>query len=277
MIDIIVDTLLDLLKILPFLYLTFLLIELFEDKFSAKSEQLVSNRSFLTTILSAFLGIVPQCGFSVMATNLYTTRIIRLSTLIAIYLSTSDEMLPLLISSGASFNEILKIILLKVLIACLVGLILFFIDKRSFKADYSLCEKDDCNCEEKGPFLAALKHTMSTMIYLLIITLILNITVEFLGKDVMQNLLLQNTIFAPFISSLVGLVPNCATSILITQLYLEKMITLGSALAGLLSNSGIALLVLFKTNKNKKENLMILAIVYFVGALSGLVITLLGI
>ncbi|MCI7241859.1 MAG: arsenic efflux protein [Bacilli bacterium] len=272
--DIIIDTLIDTLKLVPFLFIAFLLIELFEHKFSKKSIKVVESSGKYGPILGSILGIIPQCGFSVMATNLYVTRLITLGTLISIYLSTSDEMLPILISEKAEFSLIIKILLIKLFIGMLVG---FIIDKifkvKKEKKNYDICEEEHCHCKE-SIIISSLKHTLNIVVFILLINFILNICFNYLGQDYLSKILLKDSFFGPFISSLIGLIPNCGASVMLTELYINNAINFGSLISGLLTGSGIAIMILFKTNKHFLENLKVIGILYIVGVLSGIIIEL---
>lgn len=272
--DIIIDTLIDTLKLVPFLFIAFLLIELFEHKFSKRSIKVVESSGKYGPILGSILGIIPQCGFSVMATNLYVTRLITLGTLISIYLSTSDEMLPILISEKAEFSLIIKILLIKLFIGMLAG---FIIDKifkvKKEKKNYDICEEEHCHCKE-SIIISSLKHTLNIVVFILLINFILNICFNYLGQDYLSKILLKDSFFGPFISSLIGLIPNCGASVMLTELYINNAINFGSLISGLLTGSGIAIMILLKTNKNMLENLKIVGILYLIGVLSGIIIEL---
>ena len=277
--EIILDTLLDTIKLIPFLLVAFLLIEIMEHKLSKKSKKIITKSKKYGPVLGSLLGAIPQCGFSVMATNLYVTRIISLGTLIAIYLSTSDEMLPILISEKASASLIFKIVLIKVLLGIIYGILIDIIFTRIFKnkekETFEICDKENCHCEDHL-FLSAVKHTIKIILFILITTFILNILLHYIGEDFLTKIFLKNTIFGPFITSLIGLIPNCGASVIITELYLSNAISLSSLIAGLLTNSGAALLVLFKSNKNIKENFFILSILYIIGIFTGIVLELIN-
>lgn len=273
--EIIIDTLVDSLKLLPFLFVAFFIIELIEHKLDKKNKDLIAKNTKFGPTIGALLGLVPQCGFSVMATNLYVTRIISLGTLIAIYLSTSDEMIPILLADGSSFKTIALILSIKFIVGMLSG---YFIDlflrkQKKPKEDYEICENENCHCE-KSLLVSSLIHTLKILVFLIIITFILNVLFEYVGNDALTNIFMKNSIFGPFLTSLIGLIPNCGSSIIISKLYLEGMISLGATISGLLTGSGVALLVLFRTNKNLKENLLILMLVYLIGALAGIIISL---
>lgn len=276
MLDIILDTLLDTLKLIPFLLVAFLIIELIEHKLNNKNKKILTKSKKYGPLFGSLLGIIPQCGFSVMATNLYTTRIITLGTLIAVYLSTSDEMLPILISQNVEPTTIIKILLIKVLFAIVYGIIIDFIiskTKKNDKENYQICDKEHCHCEH-GILKPAIKHTINITIFILLMNFIINIIFTYIGEDFLSKIFLKNTIFGPFITSLIGLIPNCGASIILTELYLNNAINLSSLISGLLTGSGTALIILFKGNKNLKENIFILLLLYILGSISGVIIEL---
>lgn len=277
--EIIIDTLLDAVKLLPFLFVTFLLMEYIEHKFNKKSKDKIAKAGKFGPIVGSLLGAIPQCGFSVMATNLYATRIITVGTLISIYLSTSDEMLPILISFGAKGEVIFKILLIKILIGMICGFIIDFILRHKHeKKDYEIkdfCLEHHCDCNH-GIFKSSVKHTLNILLFIALVTFLLNTGIHYLGEEQISKLFLKDSFFSPFISSLIGLIPNCGASVILTELYLSGVISLASCIAGLLTGSGVALLVLFKVNKNKKDNIKILATLYLIGALSGVLIKIIS-
>lgn len=274
MLHIFLHTFLDGLKLLPFLGVAFFLIELIEHKFEKQSQRIIEKSGKFGPLLGGVLGCFPQCGFSVMATNLYVTRIITLGTLISIYLSTSDEMLPILLAHGSSIEIILKLLFIKLGIGVFSGIIIdiFFYKKTNQKIN-ELCEQENCHCEH-GIILSSIKHTFNTWIFIIVISFLLNIVMHYGGEEYLMGIFNNNSLFSPFLASLIGLIPNCGASVILTELYLSGILSLSSVIAGLLTGSGVALLVLFKTNKNLKENIKILLAVYFIGVVSGLVIEL---
>ena len=274
MLHIFIHTILDLLKIVPFLFLAFLLMEILEHKVKKKNNVL-KNKKF-GPVIGSLLGVIPQCGFSVMATNLFSSKVITLGTLLAIYLSTSDEMLPLLISNGVSFKLIISILLIKVIVAIVFGYLIDLLFKKSQRKDFSICDNDNCHCDE-NLFKSSIIHTLKISFFILLTTLVLNILIHYIGEDKIASILLKDNFFGPFLASLVGLIPNCSASIILTELYLSNVITTGMLIGGLLTGSGVGLLVLFKTNKNLKENLIILLSLYGVGAIIGIIIDFLKI
>ncbi len=276
MLDILLDTIIDGIKLLPFLFLAYLIIELIENKAGEKTTKFIQKSGKFGPVLGSLLGIVPQCGFSAAASNLYAGRIITLGTLISIFLSTSDEMLPILISESVPASIIIKILLIKVFIGMIAGVIvdLFVRHKELENKDdiHKLCHDEHCHCDESGILKSTIKHTIQIFIYIFIISLILNYAIHFIGEEQLANLIVSVPILGIAISALIGLIPNCASSVLLTQLYLENILSMGTMIAGLLVNSGIGVLILFKVNKNKKENFSILGILYIVGIVSGIVL-----
>ena len=275
MVDIILDTLIDGIKLLPFLFIVFFVLEYIEHKVSIKNKKIIEKSGNCGPFIGAILGMFPRCGFSVAATNLFSARVITFGTLIAIYLSTSDEMLPILLSNGLPLTFILKIILIKVIIGMIAGFIIDYLlkNKISLKSIHDICEEEHCDCKH-SLIKSTIKHTLNIFSFIIITSFILNTLIFLIGEDNLGKLLLKGNIFAPLLASLIGLIPNCASSILLSELYLSSTISFGSMMAGLLTGSGVALLVLFKTNKNVKENIFILGSIYFIGSIVGLIINL---
>lgn len=276
--EVILDTIIDSLKLIPFLLVAFLIIELLEHKLNNKTKNIITKSKKIGPIIGSLLGVIPQCGFSVMATNLYITRIITLGTLISIYLSTSDEMLIIMISEKVEISLILKILLIKIFFGIVYGLIIDKIinkKKKDKETNYELCDEEHCDCNH-SILLSAIKHTLHITLFIFIITLIINTIFTLLGDNYLSKILLNNSILSPFITSLIGLIPNCAASVILTELYLNSSISLGALIGGLLTSSGSSLLVLIKNNKNKKENLLIILLLYVLGVLSGIIIELIS-
>lgn len=279
MLHVLEHTLIDTIKLLPFLFLAYLVIEYIEQKAGDKTTHVIQKAGKFGPVLGGILGIVPQCGFSAAAANLYAGRIVTMGTLIAIFLSTSDEMLPILISEAVPVGAIITILLIKLGVAVVVGMLVDLIFRKkkvenSKEEIHKLCDEEHCHCEESGIFKSSLIHTLQIFVYILIISFVLNLIIHFVGEDNIAGLILNVPVVGPLISSLVGLIPNCASSVILTQLYLENIISMGSMIAGLLVNSGIGVLVLFRVNKSKKENFTILGILYLVGAVSGIILDL---
>lgn len=276
--EVILDTIIDSLKLIPFLLVAFLIIELLEHKLNNKTKNIITKSKKIGPIIGSLLGVIPQCGFSVMATNLYITRIITLGTLISIYLSTSDEMLIIMISEKVEISLILKILLIKIFFGIVYGLIIDKIinkKKKDKETNYELCDEEHCDCNH-SILLSAIKHTLHITLFIFIITLIINTIFTLLGDNYLSKILLNNSILSPFITSLIGLIPNCAASVILTELYLNSTISLGALIGGLLTSSGSSILVLIKNNKNQKENLSIILLLYALGVLSGIIIELIS-
>ncbi len=279
--DVILDTLIDTLKLIPFLLITYILMEFIEHKTSEKSKNAIKKAGKLGPFIGGILGIVPQCGFSAAAASLYSARIITLGTLIAVFLSTSDEMLPILISEAVDIKIILSILGIKLIIAIIVGFIIDLFFRKKFENTddepeiKDLCEHEHCDCEH-GIFKSALKHTLSITLYILVISFILNLIIYFIGEDTLAHLLNSTPIVGPIIASLIGLIPNCASSVIITQLYLSNVLNFATMIAGLLVNTGVGLLVLFRTNNDLKENIKITVLLFLIGAIFGIIFDLTG-
>lgn len=277
MLDVILDAVIDTVKLIPFLFLTYLAMEYLEHKTGSKAQRLVQRAGRFGPVIGGLLGVVPQCGFSAAASGLYTGRVITLGTLFAIYLSTSDEMLPILISEQAPIGLIGKILFAKAAIGIFAGTLIDFVLRKKGVEEHEhiheICEHDHCHCEEgAGVFRSALTHTLQISIFILVVTFGLNLILHFVGEDALANLVLNRRILGPALAGLIGLIPNCAGSVAITQLYLEGAMSIGSAMAGLLTGSGVGLLILFRMNPDKKENLKILALLYGIGVLAGILI-----
>lgn len=275
--DVIIDTLIDAAKLLPFLFLTYLAMECLEHKAGDKAEVLIKKAGRFGPVIGGILGIVPQCGFSAAASNLYAGRVITAGTLIAIYLSTSDEMLPILISERAPVGVIVPILVTKAVIGIAAGLLIDFSMRVRGREEHAhiheICEQEHCHCE-KGIFRSALSHTVQIAVFILLVTFVLNLLLFFVGEDVLAAAISNRPVAGPLLAGLVGLIPNCAGSVVITQLYLEGIIGFGAAMAGLLAGSGVGLLVLFRVNRDRKKNIQILGLLYGIGAAVGIVMEL---
>ena len=285
MIDVLLDTLLDAAKLIPFLYLTYLLLEFIEHRAKEQTEALMKKAGKWGPFLGGALGAVHQYGFSASMSNLYAENIISMGTLVAVFLSTSDEMLPIMISGISSGDirawSVVKILLVKILLGVVVGFIVDGVARLCSKKEKnidieSLCHDDHCGCEEGNIFLSALIHTLKILAFILVVSFALNTVIYFIGEHALGNFISSlPVVVGPLATALVGLVPNCASSIVITQLYMSGVISAGSMLAGLLSGSGIGLLILFRVNKNMKSNFAVLGIVYGSGAVIGIICDLL--
>lgn len=282
MLEIIMDTLLDSVKLLPFLFLTYLCMELLEHRAGDRLLGKISTVDHAGPFVGAVFGIVPQCGFSAAASSLFAGRVITVGTLIAIYLSTSDEMLPILLSSAVPVTTILKLLGCKLLIAMISGfLVELCLHRLLHRADdnmniHTVCEEEHCHCED-GVFVSACKHTLRIFVYIIIISFVLNTLIHLVGEDTLSGVFSNQPLIGQMIAALVGLIPNCASSVVITSLYVDGVIGAGMMMAGLLANAGVGLLVLFRLNRNSRQNLLIVCLLYVLAVIWGLLISLLGI
>lgn len=277
MLDILLDALIDTLKTLPFLFGVYLLIEYIEHRSSDKLSKGLRKLGPFGAIGGGLLGAVPQCGFSVAAANLYSGRLISTGTLIAVFLSTSDEAIPMIIANPSSVDSLWKFVITKTLIAIIAGILVDVIIK-CFKLSKQeepfkeICTH--CDCEHHGIVRAAISHTVSITIFILIVNIVLGFAIEFAGEENLRRFMMTDSVLQPVITAIFGFIPNCAASVVITQLYIEGIVSFGSAVAGLSTGAGLGLLVLFKTNKHYKENFIIMGILYAVAVISGLIINL---
>ncbi len=306
MADIIIDTFLDGLKLLPFLFATYFVMEYIEHRMRQKAKDTIGKSGHLGPVLGGAMGVFPQCGFSAAASGLYAARMITLGTLLAVFLSTSDEMLPILISEQVSASVIFKLLGIKALAGIIAGTIVDLLvgrrqrDKSGIaltkdetewkgKRDKSgiALTKDEtedegnrnCGCAncEDGMLKSALRHTGNIFLFLLLVTFVLNTTIHFIGEEFLTGLILNRPLFGHMIGALVGLIPNCASSVIITQLYLKGAMGLGAAMSGLLAGSGVGLAVLFRVNGNMRENIRITSLLYIIGIIGGIAVDMLGI
>lgn len=299
----------DTLYLIPFLFVTYLAMEWLEHKAGDKAEEAVRRAGAAGPVVGALVGIVPQCGFSAAAATLWAGRVITLGTLFAVFLSTSDEMLPIFLAEQVAPMTILKIMGVKLIIGMVMG---FVVDAaiRLARRDreklriHELCERDHCHCNgdcetcEQQPELAydfehdeehehhheggsilrsALKHTVQVTVFIFVITLVLDGALELVGEDALAAFLGSNPVLSVLGSALVGLIPNCAASVVIAQLYVEGALGAGAMMAGLLVSAGVGLLVLFRTNRRLRQNLIVLVGLWATGVFWGLIISAFGI
>lgn len=276
MIDVLLDGLIDTLKLLPYLLVTFIILEFIEHKLSKKNQKILTKNQKIGPLVGSVLGALPQCGFSTMAANLFSARVITMGTLIAVFLSTSDEMLPIMLSEKTNIKLVLGIIGFKVVAGIIIGFIIDLIYRKKEEKEeiHELCEHDHCHCKKKNIIISSVIHTLKIGLFVLIANLLIGIIIYKVGEDNVSNLLLNKNILTYFVSSLIGLIPNCAGSVIITELYLSNLITIGTLLAGLLTGSGLGILLLFRTNKNLKENITVLSLIYFIGVIIGIIVDL---
>ena len=287
MFDLFLDSLLDGLKdgawSLPVLFVAYLLMELLERSQKLNEEILHGYSHKAGPLLGGLLGVVPQCGISGAAATLFSTGSVTVGTMLAVFFATSDEMLPIMLSSVADGDIRLSSILLIVLGKAALGVALGYLADllltkyiRSQKNIHGFCEREHCACDEEegSVFVSALKHTLKIAVMLIAVNVVLNFVLGMIGVERLSGSVLNRPFIGENLLALVGLIPNCSVSVVITESYLSGLIGLGGLFAGLLSNAGIGLLVLFRTNKNLKENLVITSTLYGLSAAAGIVITL---
>lgn len=271
--DALLDAVLDTLRTLPFLFAAFLVIESAEHYSNQFSSRVLARVGKAGPFLGAVLGCIPQCGFSVAAANLYSGGLITLGTLLAVFLSTSDEAVLILLAHPGSGKVIGSLLIWKVMIGigagCLVDLL--FRKRKEEKHIEEMCKS--CGCSDtSGVLRPALLHTVRLGVYLLIFTFCLNLILELVGIEQLSRILGKNTPFQPFLAALLGLIPNCASSVLITELYLSGGLSFASAIAGLCAGAGVGAAVLFRSNHPVGENVKIVALLYGIAVVSGLLL-----
>lgn len=331
----------DTLPLVPFLLVTYLALEALEHAAGDRVNAAVRRAGAAGPVVGALLGIVPQCGFSAMAATLYAGRVITLGTLVGVFLSTSDEMLPMLLAERTDAGSLAFVLLVKAAIAAVTGLVIDIVLRalrRNARAHESLrrfargsgragatadedlidemaaagesadhihrlCEYDHCGCDDdasdehdhaehddaheraghehhghdhggglRSIVKSALSHTIQVSVFIFIVTFALVALLETVGENVLSDFLSANATLAVFASALVGLIPNCAASVVITQLYLEGVLGFGALMAGTLVSAGVGFLVLFRTNRNARENVIILILLYAIAIIWGLIL-----
>lgn len=281
-IGVLLDALIDSAKMLSFLFLAFLLMEFIEHHTGDKLVNFLqkTGNGFFGSLTGALAGCIPQCGFSVAASNLFAGRVISFGTLIAVFISTSDEAIPVLLAHPDMAGTVWKLIAAKIVIAVAAGIAadalikIFRPNKKDDGAIGEICTESGCGCEAHGIWYSSLKHTMKIFIFILAVNVILGLIMSFAGEETVSLFLGKMGLFQPALAGIAGLIPNCAASVLITELYADGAITAGSAIAGLCTGAGVGLAVLFRTNKNIRENFAVLGTVYLTGVLFGTVIDL---
>ena len=270
LLDALLDTLTDGLKLLPFLFGVYLIIEFIEDRAEDRTVELINRAGRWGPVAGAALGVVPQCGFSAAVSNLYAGGLITRGTLLAVFLSTSDEMLPILISGGAPGAFIGKVLLFKAAAGMLVGILVDAAENRRGRSRtlHELCQQEDCRCED-GIFKSALRHTVKIFVFILVISFAMTVAGGALGQERLGRLILNRPVIGELLAGLIGLIPNCAASVVLTGLYLEGAMSAGAMLSGLLVGSGVGLLVLLRMNKDWRDNTRTVGILYVSGVALG--------
>lgn len=275
MFEAITEAVVDSLAIIPILLITYLLMEWLEHKAKEKSLRVIRVSGKLGPVLGGIVGIIPQCGFSGAASSFYAAHSITLGTLIAIFMATSDEMLPILISSSITPVMIGKILIVKCFAGIVCGYLVDVVYKRRPKIEanhiHDFCEQEHCECET-SILGSAVRHTFSIFTLIVAVSVVINLFFFFAGEgEIAQAVDFWNTpVLGHLVAGLIGLIPNCSASVLLTDLYVEGVMGIGTMITGLCVNAGVGLLVLFKVNHHLRENLAITGILYIFGVISGI-------
>ena len=285
----------DTLELVPFLLLTYLAMEAIEHSASAHVQAAVERSGKAGPVVGALLGALPQCGFSAMAATLYAGRVVTVGTLVAVILSTSDEMVPVFLAHQEPMGHMLAIMGAKVAVGLVVGLAVDAVLRARHRAGdghlhiHELCEREHCHCDEGDAHghehghghgrwaivRSALVHTVQVTFFIFVVTFVFGLVIEYVGQDALGTLLANHPVRATFVSALVGLIPNCGASVAITELYLDGVLAVGPMIAGLLASGGVGLLVLWRTNADVRQNALVTVFIYAVSVLVGLVASVL--
>lgn len=287
--DVFKDSAVDCVKMLPFLFLAFYLLEVVEQHASDRMTVMLGRSGGLGPLIGSLLGSVPQCGFSIMASDFFASGVISMGTLLAVYLSTSDEAIIILLTDPEHAKDILFLVLTKIIIGTLGGYIVLFVERRFFKRDPVKARKaaeiirrrtgSDAAAVKPGfrdLLIPAWEHTKEVFVYLFIFTFLIGFMMEAFGNSVIESVFLSGSAFQPLVASVIGLIPNCAASIMLTQLYMDGVLSFGSAVAGLCSSAGLGLLVLFRMNRSMKENVTVLAFLVVIAVTAGSILQAVG-
>ena len=267
----------DSLKVLPFLFLTYLCMELLEHKAGERVQAGVAKAGRLGPLVGGALGLLPQCGFSAVASGLYAGHVVSAGTVLAVFLATSDEMIAVFLGESIPVPKILCVLGIKLVIAVSMGFLADLLLRGREKPlhVHGFCEEEHCHCEE-GILRSALHHTLHIFAFILLINLMLGTAMELLGEERLAAMMQDLPVLGECIAALIGLIPNCAASVAIATLYARGVISAGAMLAGLLTGAGTGLLVLFRTNRNLKENLLFPVTLLVIGVLFGSLFNLTG-
>lgn len=282
-IDALQDAWIDSVKMLPFLYLAYLLIEWLERHHGARIEQALAGGGRWGFVPGALLGCVPQCGFSAVASNLYASRVITPGTLLAVFIATSDEAVPLLAAEPSQWPSLMALLVCKAVFGMVGGILLdvplrHVLPKSLYGGYAGHADEVDCHEEHEehsGIWLAALRHTVEIFIFILLFSLLIGLVFGSVGETAITSALAGMEVFQPMLTALVGLVPNCAASVLLAQLYIQGAISFGSLFAGLTAGAGVGLAVLWRVNPSWKQNLFMTGLLWAVGAVAGMLLQML--
>ena len=312
-IDVLLDCVKDTLVLVPFLLATYLVMETIEHSSDGKAEQLIRSAGAAGPAVGGLLGAVPQCGISAMAGTLYAGRIITAGTLVAVILSTSDELIPVFLAHQKPVGSLMAIVVTKVVIGIVVGFAVDAVLRALHRTGdghphiRELCERAHCHCGDieaepklslsdshehhhahdhahdqqgsrwKSILRCALTHTVQVTAFIFVITFVFGLVIEGIGHDVLASFLTSQPVLASFLAAFIGLIPNCGASVAIAELYLDGTLAAGPMLSGLLVSGGMGILVLFRTNVDMRQNVIIASFIYVVGVLFGMLATALGV
>lgn len=290
MTDLILDAVLDGLKdgalSIPILFVAYLLMELLERSQRLNEGMLHGYSRKAGPALGGVLGAIPQCGISGAAATLFSTGSISVGTMLAVFFATSDEMLPIMLGAltgdgNLQLSTVLLIVLSKAVLGIVLGYLVDAILGKWFRAQkdiHSFCQREHCSCDEEegSVWVSAIRHTIKIAVMLIVVTICLNLLFGIIGVERLSGSIVNQPVIGDIILALFGLIPNCSVSVVLTQSYLSGVIGLGGLFAGLLSNAGIGLLVLFRTNKSWKENWIVVVTMFTLSALVGSIISLAG-
>ncbi len=273
--EIFADSFLDAAKLLPLLFAIYLLVEYLEHKNNNFVHNLFLKSRKSGALLGALFGTVPQCGFSVIASELFSKKAITMGTLIAIFIATSDEAIPILIAHPDRIFDMLRLIGIKFVVAVIFGFLIDFFVKTEIKSEETEEEHHfHGNCEscEDGIFKSAVIHSLKIFLFIFLVNIVLGTAAEFISP--FMQFITDRPFLQTVIACLFGIIPNCAASVVLTELYLAGKITFSALAGGLCTGAGVGLLVLFRQNENQKQNFAILCIIFAIGVFSGLVLSL---
>lgn len=270
--EMLMDVISDTLKILPFLYLSYFVLDLVERKSSTYQLNFLFLKH-LGPLFGALLGCIPQCGFSVIAASLFAQQGISAGTLVACFISTSDEALPMFLANPSEYKELALFLLFKVIIAIMAGYLLDLILHKEINEedDFEIEVDGICSCGSNS-FINALRKTGKTLFFIFLVNLGLGLVIYMIGEEALVSLLAVHPYLQPLMSTFIGFIPNCAISVLLVQLYMSGALTFGSMIAGLCSGAGVGMAVLFQKNKNKKENISLVLYIALIAIISGILI-----
>ena len=276
--DVIVDAAKDSVRLLPFLFLAFFILELFEHYSDRLNQEMLIRFRKAGPILGALLGCIPECGIPVLAANLFTASLISPGTLLSVFLSTSDEAILVLLGTSQHPNIITKLLIIKFFIAVICGYTIDFFFSKQFKENKKAeihTHSHDCDEHSHNLFVHAFQHTVNLFCYIFLFTLVLNFLLEIIGFTKLASVLLKGSLLQPILTAFIGLIPSCASSILLIKLYVQGILSFASFIAGLCSTTGVGLAILAKIHPDKKEVCMFAAVLLGCSAFAGFLLSIL--